>query len=858
VGIGAITIPAAGAPTLPDPFPLPDTPSINVPGVLRYSLEQPFRFTSAPGPRMVLAFNGTAPVLNLVGTLIIRTGLLAPYAALTVTTTGTKASRALTTTGNFTNGDRFDLVSAGDQTNNSWPVVIVSAFSATGANQRYYQVLLGASASATLDNIVGMVNGTGIDGSTFRSPTIDEGRETTDHPRAWSDWITATKTSAAIVTFTAVAPGTPGNTYECTEVTDGGGTWSFPSALFTGGAAGTGTAPNMPGSGLFIYGYGYYRSIDGAFSGLSPTTEYQQLDPGETDLSVIADPPASHSENIDTKIWYRSTGEGSADVLYEGYRIAVADTTDDDDLEDSEDGGIAEHALYDPQAHRTFADGFVPRRTSCATLRERIFSAGHVQVADYAFGEAAFTNGSNVVTLVALGSATPVVTKRMEGRILYNNESALNAATLYRIIYTVEASNQVVLDRAYEGNTDANAQYVISDRADAYETIYSEVKEPNNWPNRNTLRGPTSSAPAGITAMLYAFESILEWTQTGLWRITGSDPFRVSSEYEGAGCVGSNAVDEAEGWVYWQARDGLYRWSGQGLPECISARPTRKGDLVGVRETVRRVNQTWARYSVVKYCPATRVVRFFIPLDDEVTNRYALVYDVQSGVWSLDHYGFDVTAAHTVSDRTGALRTVVGTVHGDLIELDVGTSDCGYGAEPVGTITASTTRTVTCGAASFLTSGNAWKGAPVVFVDASGNFTYNTIAENTGTVLTFTRPMATAPTGKVIVGGIHAILESGRFHAGDPAHIKGLPFIRLIYSVGDDGQVYVSVAGDQDDAAVVDAAGVDLTGADGEAEIMPLVEGRFLKIRLDVVEPGTEVRLLTMRLETAGAVPGAV
>lgn len=870
-GIGAITVPSAGVVSAPEAFPLADAPTVTVAGVVRFLMQRPWRFALAPGPKMMLGFNDLCTPLNLIGSTVVRTGIVPPFEALTVTTTGVKAACRFDTDNSgvawvVTDGDYIELVNAGGQTGYSWRIYFAPAaagFSTSVTRTKYWQVAAGANVAATLDNLKLAINGTGIDGTNYRSPTIDPDTETVDHPKSWDEWISATTNTDTDQSFAAIAPGTAGNAFTC-SFTDGGGAGTprmeldgadTATAVFAGGTAGTGTAPAFPGGGLFVYGYGYYRTVDGAFSGISPTTEYEQLDPGETDLSQIDDPPSSQQEGIDIKVWYRSLGDGAADVLYEGYRIAVADTTDDDNLSDDPDTGIAGHALYDPSIYRDYGDGPVPHRSCVAAMRERLFIGGHTSAADYSFGAADVTNASNVVALVASGGVTPFPTKRMEGRVFRVTTSALTEATLYRIVFVVEGSAQILLDRVYEGTTTSGVTYTISDRADSLETAFSEPKLPNNWPGRNTVRGPISPVSGGIMAMLYAFESILEWTPTGLWRLTGSDPrsFRITPEYEGAGCVGSNAVDEAEGYVYWIARDGIYRWGGVGLPECISSRRVRGGDLVGVRETFKRINRTWARYSIVQYCPATRVVRFWVPLDDDVTNRYALVYDIQTGAWALDQYGFDVTSARTFADRTGTLRSVVGTLHGDFVELDVGTSDGCYATEPVGTITSSTLRTVTCSAASFPTSGNGLAGLGVVLVDTTtGAFTYNTIASNTSTTLTFTRFMDAAPTGKVIVGGIHAILESGRFHGGDPGHWKGMPNVRLIYSVDEDGQVYLSVAGDQDDPAVVDAAGLDLMGADGEAECLPLVEGRFLKIRLDAVEPGCEVRLLALRPEFAG------
>jgi hypothetical protein len=136
---------------------------------------------------------------------------------------------------------------------------------------------------------------------------------------------------------------------------------------------------------------------------------------------------------------------------------------------------------------------------------------------------------------------------------------------------------------------------------------------------------------------------------------------------------------------------------------------------------------------------------------------------------------------------------------------------------------------------------------PVVLVDASGNFTYNTIASNTGTVLTFARLMATAPTGTLIVGGIHMRLTTGKFTMGQADTEKALAHLRVCFSPISSGQAWVSCAGDQDDPAVTSGGEIDLSKTDGEELVSPLVRGKMLQMQLDVVTPGIAPAFTVMR-----------
>ena len=853
MGLGTLTIPAAGSVTAPTPFPFAYGSS-----VLRYASPYPWRAVPSPTQNTLLAFNGRSFPLHVIATNLVRLGLLAPSAALTAASTGTKATATLATTGNYTAADRFDLVSAGDENNYEWPVIVNTTFDTSEPNIRYWQVKRGASNTATNANIVKMIMGTGIDGTDYRSPSIDPGQETADHPASWSDWVTAALAAAdANVVFTAVRAGTRGNSFEARERVDAGAVFTIGSTnKFSGGAAGTGTAPNFPEEGDLTYAYAYARSLDGALSGPSPVTSYLQGDPGTVSLTSIADPPTGTNESIDVKVWLRSVSDGAADVLREGYRIAVADTTDTDDLETDD---LEANPLYDKTLYRSFKDGPVPRCANVATLKERMFASTFLPAADYSFGDCTVTNGSNAVVFQTASNVVPHPTQTWEGREFRVTTSALTEATTYRIVYVVEGTKTAYLDRAYDGSTNANATYTIRDVRDSKEVYWSEPKLPNNWPTKNALKGPLSNQPGGITALVTAFESIIAFTRTGVWRITGSDDFsfRCDAVYGEAGCVGSNAAVEAEGRLYWLGFDGVYRWGGQGLPTKISA--PRGGDTpLGIQGTIRRINHAWSAYTVAVYSPDEKVIRWFVPLDDEVTNRYALVYDVQREVWVTDHYGVDVTAAATIPDRSGRTRTVVGTLQGDLIELDVSNSDGAYGFEPVAAITSSTRTTVTCSGASFPTSGDGLKGLPVTLVDSSGNVTYNTVASNTGTVLTLQRIVATAPTGTVIVGAIHGIIESGRFHLGDPGRDKVFPLAKVAFSPDSDGVFYLSVAANQDDVAVVDAAGGDLTLADGEEQFWPRVRGKLLKWRLDVLEPGCDPAFIAIRHDVVKKAAGRV
>lgn len=82
------------------------------------------------------------------------------------------------------------------------------------------EVLIGASAAASLDNLKSAVNGSAGEGTTYSTGTVAHTQ------------VTATTNTNTEQTFEAITAGTIGNTYVSTETTANG---SFASATLTGG-----------------------------------------------------------------------------------------------------------------------------------------------------------------------------------------------------------------------------------------------------------------------------------------------------------------------------------------------------------------------------------------------------------------------------------------------------------------------------------------------------------------------------------------------------------------------------------------------------------------------------------------------
>jgi len=349
------------------------------------------------------------------------------------------------------------------------------------------------------------------------------------------------------------------------------------------------------------------------------------------------------------------------------------------------------------------------------------------------------------------------------------------------------------------------------------------------------IDGVQSPDPAGITGLFNAFESLIVFTGTGIWRLSGSHPFRLTHEYEGVGCVSGHSIVLVDDILYWLGADGIYAWQGSGDPFKASSPP---GEPRGIARTIARINTQHAHSSFVHYDPESRIIRWFVPLDTNITNRHAIVFDVQTKAWGLDTAN-DITYAKTVNDKDGNLRTLAGDIYGHVWELDVSNTDGAYGFEPVQTVTSPTTVGFSV-TGTPLPASSALKGSKVWFMDGDGDFTHATVATNTTSAVVFTTRLASAPAAgmPVVFGGIHQRIESGWFSYDEKNLRKIFEAIRVAFAYKSEGQYWVSVATNQETVAVLDPDGGSLTTLDGEEIHWVRMEGKRLKIRIDTIGPG--------------------
>ena len=148
------------------------------------------------------------------------------------TTAGAKATGVLTSSGVFQDGETVTL---GD-------VIYTFKTALTGAS---YEVLIGASAAASLDNIKSAVNDSGTAGTEY-------GLATEAHPN-----VTATTNSATAQTFEYNSLGVVGNTFVTTETCD--------NVAFGAGVMASGADPSVVMNAVITPAIGYHDLGDIAF-----------------------------------------------------------------------------------------------------------------------------------------------------------------------------------------------------------------------------------------------------------------------------------------------------------------------------------------------------------------------------------------------------------------------------------------------------------------------------------------------------------------------------------------------------------------------------------------------------------------
>ena len=407
MGIGVITVDTTGAITAPSSL----SPAVSAALTTVYSGIGGGSAILFPSLKAVAVCNGVDFQYHYRDAAQYTTGPLAPYTAPTVASTAVRATRVLTftdavapytaTAANPSNGDIIQLGAPGQVFNGA------ITFKTTLDPTAYVdQVLIGANADATISNLTKFLNNTGTQGSEYFSARSANGLIPTG-TTGWADYngIEVSTSQAygvpsattANITFRAIAAGTVGNTYLSVVVI--GATMSVPGANFTGGTAGSGTAP---AAGTYQYAYAYQRSGDFAGTAVSNKTTLEVLTNANVTVSAYDTPPARDA--MTSYRIFRTTTDGSQ--LFQDVDTVSSPATDDQT--DAEIQGDFRE-VYDETITRPYGAGYPTRYRAHAMFKGSVFGVGAVIAAEQTQGTATVVADSRTVTMSSLYCTTRLI-----------------------------------------------------------------------------------------------------------------------------------------------------------------------------------------------------------------------------------------------------------------------------------------------------------------------------------------------------------------------------------------------------------------------------------------------------------------
>jgi hypothetical protein len=777
------------------------------------------------------------------------TGPLSPGAAPVSSSTTSRATATLTFTTDPENNDSFNLTGKSGFIASIYFKTTLATTRVSGVGNAVQIKCSGGAGSpaTTVANIAAFFNNTGIEGTEYFVLTADR---TAAEIRTLLGINVSSAVSPA-VTFRAVDYGSSGNGYLGTEITDSGADWSITN--FSGGSAGTHAASTWPVAGTYLHAIARVRSGDRAQTAISPRSTLTQT--GDYDMSVgtFGTPPTR--DNITHTRVFRSTVNGGEQFYKEGDTTAASYT---DSLPDSTIVGEGA-LLYDSSKFRPYAAGYPTRRKYGALYRGSVYLTGVIPEAQRTDGTVTVTVGSFAFAFSGTKYKTDII-----GRTLrFGSET-----NEYVVVDFTESSQSGLLGVVYAGAlAGGGATYTLTDDRNAFGVEWCVPNKINQFPVSNSLEGVSSPDGAGTTGIEAAFDSLVLWTRTGLWQIQG-DPSSAVPRFvpvcEGVGAWCGQAVVNADGLLYWLGPDGIWGWDGSGSPQSISNPSNPEaGSPRGIGDTLARINGEQVNGIVSDYNRTENVIRWFVPMDGSTWNNKVVVYDTQTGAFSVDDCP-PVTCAASIVGRDGDYHTLVGTAFGEVWELGLSTSDGAYEFDPLQSHSsyAAKTKTVTVGSSALPTTGDGLKGVLVTKVAAnSWPPEIGVVSANTASTFATVSPFSTTPAAgdKYVFGGIGYRIQTGKCDFGLPEMPKRLASVVVSFTPQGSttqGQLFCGASVDDSDPVAKPLRSTalpgwaDLTSSLGRhLFVTNTAEGSRTQFELYALLPGFDVSVASWKCE---------
>ncbi len=783
---GVLAPAALGSVAAPSAITVATPAAISLPSGTSLAPWGSYQAINNPGFHNVIFTHGNEAMRYVLEGSSLRLGLLAPPTGLTATSTGTRATLTLTDAGgtDFANGDILAIGNGVD------PPVQFAFQTTLGQtfNDRIILIKRNGTLATSFANMQKAIESTGTQGTEYFSGHIYNHGGTSTNYKSYTGAEYDSQTATTFV-WHVIQAGSGGNSFFRVESVDSGGVYSFGS--WTGGATGTGTAPS---SGDYFYSNAEHRSTDLALSGVAQNATGEPLlafsQDGNYNVSLASLPSSFVTRDAtDYHRWLRTTIGGKQ--LYKGKD--TTGTTSTDDVTDDVLRGVGSFQ-FDPRLYRPRDAGYPTVGRYGALWRGRLWVGGAHKNATLTQGQATTTQGSATVTMTTL---------RVKDDLIGRTFRAASTVIDYRIIDASASAGTITLNRIFV-DSGATANYTITDARDQFELSYSEPLLLNNFPPSNSVTGITSRDPSGITGVYAMWDTLVVFTLTGVWRVSGNTgAFRLNNIGEGMGCFSGQSIQAAGNVLYWLGPDGVWAWEPGGLPRSLSS---PDGDeSAGIQGTIDNINADEAEIIFSNYNPSSGKVRWWVPYSGSTSCNRCLRLNLQTGNFALQTAA-DFTAAVNVP-YGGLTQTVVSDVEGCLWQIDTGYSDGAYGFEPKCTVSSYTvaTRSLAITGTTLPTSGDGLAGVPVVIINATtGSYQMAKVSTNTSGAAILLAPITTPSASDIVIfGAIPMDMLSGECDFEEPELMKWVEAITLAHEVESAAtEVYCGAAVDNDDPAV--------------------------------------------------------
>lgn len=605
-----------------------------------------------------------------------------------------------------------------------------------------------------------------------------------------------------------------------------------------------GAAASNIGAGTYHYTYGYVNKnvSPEVVSNPSPSASRTTSTAKKILVKFSATVPDSQ---VTHKRLFRSTNGQNA-VLYKLTDVSATVNSYTDDVADAtvsaNDVMDTDHDV--PSAARPFVD----------------FHQGRVHL----FGSRVENTGTIAIAGKTVTGTSTTFRASHAGQTLVTG-------TTERTISSFTSSTSIKLTAS--ATVSSGASYAITPGISRNQWSWSKAGEPEYFPTANSTNVYESDGdePTGtfvLGGILYATKRSHVYAM-----VFANDPNPITGDggiypaLHHRGATNNRCIVVAGTVAYILDEKGIYAFDGASASEIDT--PVNRLIVPSTEGSTERVSWPYRELFHGVYDPKRNRVLFFVCIGTDTRPKHAFTYDILRQRWSLEEYQQAITSSGVMEDADGKMRAWVGDENGFIWALGVSGSVDGSppeGSSTVrGTVTSSTSTTITDSSATFYTTGDSLKGVPLYILGGTGAGQWRIISQNTATQLTVSSAWTTTPdtTSTYLVGAVESILRTkwfpsvgpkGKYRAlriyFEPYGSEALLRVKLYLDFSGTAYAGWQKRGKRDSVTVTsNEMQVSLNDAKGYVEV-PIgdIHCRFLKVELRVIDASRKPEVLGYEL----------